>query len=547
MFGTFLRCFARLLPRSIIIQLGRKPSSRSRTASKPASPKRYKRMKENFDTKLFAIPDEVSQVTKTLKTNGFQAYLVGGCVRDLLLERKPKDWDVTTNAKPDDIIRLFEETFYENNYGTVGVVNDNVSDETLKVVEVTPYRVESEYSDNRRPDSVTFSNKLEDDLKRRDFTINSIALDIEIHQGMGNFYKGHVIDPYKGQADLRSKIIRTVGDPHSRFSEDALRLLRAVRISADLGFTINEETEKAIKIHAHLLKKIARERIRDEFTRIIMSGNPMDGLILCRKLALLQYIVPELEKSVSVEQNKAHAYDVWEHLIRTVQHSADKKWPLEIRLAALFHDISKPETRRWGKEQSQWTFYGHEVVGSRVVAKILSDLKFPKKVIDKVSVLVRWHMFFSDTEQISLSAVRRMIANVGKENIWDLVNLRICDRIGTGRPKESPYRLRKYKSMIEEALMDPVSVGVIKIDGNHLIKITKIPPGPKIGYILHALLNEALEDPKLNTEVYLEKRAMELAQLPESDLKILGEKGKQTKETEGEKKVDEIRKKYWVK
>lgn len=505
------------------------------------------KMSLDFDTKLFAIPDEVSQVTKTLKTNGFQAYLVGGCVRDLLLERKPKDWDVTTNAKPDDIIRLFKETFYENDYGTVGVVNEDVTDETLKVVEVTPYRLESEYSDNRRPDSVIFSNKLEDDLKRRDFTINSIALDIENHQGIGNFYKGHIIDPYKGQDDLKLRIIKTVGDPHSRFSEDGLRLLRAVRISSELGFTINTETEKAIKIHAPLLQKIAKERIKDEFARIIMSNNPMDGLILCRNLGLLQYIIPEIEKSVAVEQNSAHAYDVWGHLLRTVQHASSKKYSLEIRLAALLHDISKPETRRWGKEQNQWTFYGHDVVGARIAKKILSDLKFPNKIIDKISTLVRWHMFFSDTEQITLSAVRRMIANVGKENIWDLMNLRICDRIGTGRPKESPYRLRKYKSMIEEAMTDPVSVAMLKIDGGQIIKVTEIPPSPKIGYILHSLLDEVLENPKLNTEEYLEKRAVELAKLTESELKKLGEKGKQTKEVEEEKKIEEIRKKYWVK
>ena len=504
-------------------------------------------MKENFETKLFAVPDEVSGITKTLKKAGFEAYLVGGCVRDLLLERKPKDWDITTNAKPEDIIRLFKETFYENDYGTVGVVNENVSDETLKVVEVTPYRLESEYSDKRRPDSVIFSEKIEDDLKRRDFTINSIALDIENHQGAGSIYKGHIIDPYKGQDDLAKKIIKTVGDPHDRFSEDALRLLRAVRISSELGFTINTDTEKAIKIHAPLLQKIAKERIKDEFIRIVMSGSPMDGLILCHKLGLLQYIIPELEKSVLVEQNKAHAYDVWEHLLRTVQHSADKKWPLEIRLAALLHDISKPETRRWGKEQNQYTFYGHEVVGARVAVKILSDLKLPKKIIDKVSTLVRWHMFFSDTEQITLSAVRRMIANVGKDNIWDLMNLRICDRIGTGRPKESPYRLRKYKSMIEEAMTDPVSVGMIKIDGNRIIKITNTAPSPKIGYILHSLLDEVLENPKLNTEEYLEKRAMELARLPELELKKLGEKGKEKKEQEEEKKIEEIRKKHWVK
>lgn len=504
-------------------------------------------MKKNFETKLFAIPDEVSRITKTLKKANFEAYLVGGCVRDLLLERRPKDWDVTTNAKPEDIIKLFSETFYENEYGTVGVVNENTTDETLKVVEVTPYRLESEYSDKRRPDSVIFSDKLEEDLKRRDFTINSIALDIGDGQEAGNLYKGHIIDPYKGQDDLHSKNIKTVGDPHNRFSEDALRLLRAIRISSELGFTINTDTEKAIKTHATLLQKIAKERIKDEFSRIIMSDSPMDGLILCRKLGLLQHIIPELEKSVSVEQNKAHAYDVWEHLLRTVQHSAKKKFPLEIRLAALLHDISKPETRRWGKEQDQWTFYGHDVVGSRVASKILSELKFSKKIVDKVSILVRWHMFFSDTEQITLSAVRRMIANVGKDNIWDLMNLRICDRIGTGRPKESPYRLRKYNSMIEEALRDPVSVGMLKIDGEQIMKTANIPPCPKIGYILHALLEEVLDDPKLNNAEYLKKKTMELAQLNESELKILGEKGKQKKEGEEDKKIEEIRKKYWVK
>lgn len=503
-------------------------------------------MKENFETKLFAIPNEVSQVTKTLKKAGFEAYLVGGCVRDLLLSRKPKDWDITTNAKPEDIISLFKETFYENDYGTVGVVNENVSDETLKVVEITPYRLESEYSDGRRPDSVVFSNKIEDDLKRRDFTVNAIALGVESGEGQGDIYKGHIIDPYKGQEDLKLKIIRTVGDPHSRFGEDGLRLLRAVRISSELGFVINTETEQSIKIHASLLQKIAKERIKDEFVRVIMSNNPMDGIILCRKLGLLQFIIPEIEKSVSVEQNSAHSYDVWEHLLRTVQHSAIKGYSLEIRLAALLHDIAKPETRRWGKDQNQWTFYGHDVVGTRVATKILSDLKFPKKVIDKVSTLVRWHMFFSDTEQITLSAVRRMIANVGKENIWDLMSLRICDRIGTGRPKESPYRLRKYRAMIEEAMTDPVSVAMIKIDGSRIIKIANMSPCPKIGYILHSLLDEVLENPKLNTEEYLEKRALNLAQLPELELKKLGEKGKQTKEIEGEKKVEEIRKKYWV-
>jgi tRNA nucleotidyltransferase (CCA-adding enzyme) len=499
-------------------------------------------MFSSFKKTLHAnIPPEVSQVTNSLEKAGFEAYLVGGCTRDLILEKKPKDWDVTTNATPEQIIALFPKTFYENNYGTVGVVNEGVEDETLKVIEVTPYRLEAKYSDFRRPDSVTFSTKLEDDLQRRDFTINAIALRLEKD---GN---ETIIDPYKGQNDIKDKIIRTVGKPHDRFSEDALRMLRAVRLATELGFTINKDTAEAIKNNAKLLEKIAFERIRDEFTRVILSDNPMQGIILSHELGLLQYFIPELERGIGIDQTKTHAYDVWEHLLRSLQHAADKKWPLEIRLSALFHDIAKPETRRFSHETNQYTFYGHEVVGSRVTKKILERLKYPAKTIGKVVKLVRWHMFFSDTEQITISAVRRMIVNVGRENIWDLMNVRICDRIGTGRPKEDPYRLRKYHAMIEEAMRDPVTVGMLKIDGRRLIEVVNTPAGPKIGYILHALLQEVLEDPKLNTEEYLEKRAKELIDLDEADLRKLSDSGKEKKDEVEEQNLSEIRKKYKVK
>jgi len=260
----------------------------------------------------------------------------------------------------------------------------------------------------------------------------------------------------------------------------------------------------------------------------------------------LKYMVPELEESVGIDQNQAHAYTVFEHLLRTLQHAADKKWDLELRLAALFHDIGKPKTRR-KNEKGEWTFYGHEVVGARMTAKILANLRFPKKTIDDVVRLVRWHMFFSDTDQITLSAVRRMIANVGKENVWTLMNLRICDRIGTGRPKEDPYRLRKYKAMIEEVLHDPISVTMLKIDGKKIMEITKTNPGPKIGHILHILLEEVLDDPKKNNEEYLERKACELIDLPEKDLKTIADKGRKKKEEVEEKEIQEIRKKYWVK
>src|SRR3989344_1077215 len=488
--------------------------------------------------KNFSVPKEVSRVTEALEKAGFEAFLVGGCVRDLILSREPKDWDVTTNAVPDEIISLFQKTFYENDFGTVGVVDEETENETLRVIEVTPYRIESDYTDNRHPDKVTFSQKLEDDLQRRDFTINALAYSVS---------KNTITDLYDGQADMKNKVIRTVGEPAHRFTEDGLRMLRAVRLSAELSFEIDPETEKAILENSNLLKNISAERVRDEFTRIIMSPEPMRALLTLKKLNLLRFVASELEESIGVEQNKAHAYDVWEHLLRSVQCSADKNYPLEIRLSALFHDVSKPESRRWGKEQNTWTFYGHEVLGARTTKKILTNLKYPTKVIEKVVKMVRWHMFFSDTEQITLSAVRRMIVNVGRENIWDLMNVRICDRVGSGRPKEDPYRLRKYHAMIEEALRDPVSVGMLKIDGQKIMKVCQITPGPKIGFILHALLEEVLEDPKKNTEEYLENRGKELVLLPENELRALGEQGKQSKEEADEEEIKKIRGKHWVK
>ena len=508
------------------------------------------------------IPKEVSRVTQILENAGFEVYLVGGCVRDLLLERKPKDWDITTNAKPEEILGLFEHTFYENDYGTVGIVSDpkpavgqgettekvshetskDVScetlDETLKTIEITPYRLESKYSDSRHPDAVVFSDKLEDDLKRRDFTVNAIAYNVSCET---------LVDLYKGQQDLKDKIIRTVGNPEDRFDEDALRLLRAVRLATELGFLIESETEKAIEKQAENLKHISQERIRDEFVKIIMTGMPMDGLILTQKLGLLRYIVPELEKGIGVGQKGAHIYTVWEHNLRALQHSADRNWSLNIRLAALLHDIAKPHTRRWHKEKEEWTFYGHDVVGERVSREILNRLKFPKQTIDIVSVLVRNHLFFSDIDQITLSAVRRIIKNVGPENVWDLMKVRACDRIGMGRPKENPYRLRKYKAMIEEAMKAPVSVKMLKIDGKRLMDVTRETPGPKIGWVLDALLEEVLDDPKLNTAKYLEEKAQKLVKLPENKLKSLGEKGKEKKEIEEKKEIAVIRAKHWVK
>jgi poly(A) polymerase/tRNA nucleotidyltransferase (CCA-adding enzyme) len=484
----------------------------------------------------FTIPQEVLSVATALKQGGHESYLVGGCVRDLLLGREPKDWDITTNARPEEIQTLFPNSFYENEFGTVGVKTET-EDERLKVIEVTPYRIEGEYRDARRPDSVTFAKTLQEDLSRRDFTINAAALQPQT---------GELIDPHGGQEDIGRRVVRAVGDPNERFAEDALRMLRAVRISAELDFTIDSTTATGIAANADQLAKISRERVRDEFVRIIESPRPMQALYIAQKLGILARIVPELEEGIGCDQNQAHSFDVFEHLLRSLQHAADKEYPFDVRLAALLHDIGKPASRRWSDEKCDWTFHGHEVVGARIARKVLRDLRFSRDTAEKVVTLVRWHMFFADPDKISLSAVRRIIRNVGPENIWELLNLRICDRIGTGRPKEQPFRLRKYTSMVEEALRDPISVGMLKIDGNQIMKISGEKPGPRLGWILHALLEEVLDDPKKNTVEYLESRTLELLKLRDKELRTLGEKGKDRRGEEDEAAVQKLRKKYHV-
>jgi poly(A) polymerase/tRNA nucleotidyltransferase (CCA-adding enzyme) len=501
----------------------------------------------NYDRRVklfFPIPNEVAGVSKRLRDAGFEAYLVGGCVRDLLLGRKPVDWDITTNATPEEIMSCFQNTFYTNDFGTVGVVSET-ADESLKVIQITPYRIEKGYSDRRRPDEVVWSKKLEDDLARRDFTINALALSLA--EKKGNEWATEIVDLFGGLKDLRHGIIKAVGNPDERFGEDALRIMRAVRLSAELEFSIENETFSALEKHRKSLKDISAERVRDEFIRIIMSPHPMAAFETLKISGILEIILPEILEGSGMEQNAAHSFDVYEHIMRTLDHAAKKNFPLDVRLAALFHDIGKPRTRAWSDKTKQWTFYGHDVVGARMTKKIMERMKFPTKMIETVVKLVRWHMFFSDTEAITLSAVRRMVANVGKDHIWELMDVRVADRIGTGRPKESPYRLRKYRSMVEEAMRDPISVSMLKINGEKIMKVGNITPGPIIGLVLSALLEEVLEDPKKNTEEYLEKRAVELIKMPELDLKKLGAMAKEKKENIEETEIAKIRGKHGVK
>ena len=272
----------------------------------------------------------------------------------------------------------------------------------------------------------------------------------------------------------------------------------------------------------------------------------MMALVLAQQLGILEYIAPDLPRGIGIDQNQAHSYDVFGHLLRAVQHAADKGWDFDVRIAALFHDVSKPETRRWSDEKKDWTFHGHEVVGARTAKKALEDLKFPRETTEKVTKLIRWHMFFSDPDQITLSAVRRMIRNVGEENIWDLLNLRICDRIGTGRPKEQPFRFRKYVAMVEEALRDPISVSMLKTDGNRIMSKFHVKAGPRLGWVLNSLLEDVLDDAKNNTEEYLDKKTKELLELPDNELKAMGDSGKQKRDEKEEEELQKISEKHHV-
>lgn len=323
-------------------------------------------------------------------------------------------------------------------------------------------------------------------------------------------------------------------------------MIRAVRLATELNFAIEAETMVAITKNSQLLSRISIERIAEEFSKIIDSSVPMQGIVFLEKLGLLDYIIPELKEGIGCEQGGIHAFDVYEHLLRTCQAAADKGFSTELRYAALLHDIAKPATRRTGGKNKLYTFFGHEVVGAKMTKKILQRLKMPKEFTENVVNLVRWHMFFADPDEITLAAVRRTITRIGREHIDDLLNLRVCDRIGTGRPKEQPFRFRKYKAMVDQALRDPISVKMLKIDGDKIMDITGEKPGKRLGYILHTLLEEVLEDTAKNDEKYLESRVIELIKLPEEDLKKLAEAGKEKQAAEEAAALKAIAKEHKV-
>ncbi len=484
------------------------------------------------------IPKEVLVVAEALKGAGFKAYLVGGCVRDILLKREPKDWDVTTDALPENIQHIFPESVYENNFGTVGIKTGS-DNHKLAIVEVTTFRKEGKYEDFRHPLEIKFAKHVEDDLSRRDFTVNAMAQNIDEPES--------VVDPYDGQADLKAKLVRAVGSPEERFREDALRLMRAVRFAAELGFQIEPKTTEAIKDSADLLEHIAQERIRDEFMKIIMApGNGAAwGVVMLEQLGLMKNIVPELREGIAVGQNKHHIYTVWEHNLRALDYSANKGYSFEVRLASLLHDVGKPKTKVGDGPDS--TFHGHEVVGGRMTRKIMERLRFSKEISEKVTHLVRHHLFYYNVGEVTEAGVRRFVARVGRGNIDDLFKVREADRIGSGVPKAVPYKARHLQFMIEKVKSDPISPKMLKVNGADVMTILKIQPSPKVGWILGALLEEVLDDPAKNTKAFLEERVWKLNNLSDKELNAISEKAKEKKEEFESGIEDEMKKKYYVK
>ena len=449
------------------------------------------------------IPQAIFSYYKKFQEAGCQIYFVGGCVRNLLMEREIKDWDLTTNATPQQILELFPEGFYDNTFGTVGIPLDENG--SKHVLEVTTFRTEQGYTDRRRPDTVTWGTSIEEDLQRRDFTINAIALRLaSFAQGKPSGFE--LVDPYGGQEDMKKKIIRAVGDPKKRFKEDALRLLRAVRFATELAFVIEEETWKELVADASLIQEVSDERIQRELLRILTSEFPYDGIMLIRNATLLEYILPELLEGIDVSQarpGRHHTTDVFTHNVLALKFCPSHD-PV-VRFATLLHDVGKPKVQTTDKE-GLVIFHNHEIVGAKIARDICDRLKFSKKDRDKIVNLIRWHMFTVD-EKITDAAIRRFIRRVGVENVEDMMDLRIGDRLGGGTQTAESWRLKLFRKRIEEQLKPaPFSINDLAIDGNDIMKELTMKPGPKIGEILQNLFEEVDEDLSKNTREYLLKR-----------------------------------------
>lgn len=427
--------------------------------------------------KDFILPDVAEQIFAPFKKAGYKIYLVGGAVRDILLKKPVYDCDFTTNATPPEIEKLFDKTVYNNTYGTVTVILKQG-----EKVEITPFRKEAGYLDHRHPQEVVWAKTLQEDLERRDFTINAMAHDGE-----------RIFDPHGGLTDLKNKTICAVGDADKRFNEDGLRLIRAVRFASQLGFFIEDKTLESIRKNSDLIKHVSWERIRDEFLKIIGSDHPGDGILLLKNVGLLSHILPEVETCFGVEQKspeRHHVFDVGTHLIESLNACQSKN--VITRFAVLLHDVGKAKTYSKDPNTNVITFYNHEIVGADMATDIAERFRLSNKDRNTLVTLVRYHMFTVSEEQTD-SAIRRFIKNVGKENLQEAILLRVADRIGSGA-KETSWRTELFKKRLIEVQKQPFSVKDLKITGHDVMKILKIKPSPKVGEILNKLFNEVVEN-----------------------------------------------------
>jgi len=424
------------------------------------------------------IPDEALYVLNKLKENGYESYLVGGCVRDLCLGRTPKDFDLTTKATPEEVISIFDHTIPTGvEHGTITVVIIGIP------IEVTTFRTDGIYTDNRRPDSVEFGATIEQDVSRRDFTIN------------GLIYDGEVTDLVYGLGDLLNKVIRCIGNADDRFKEDSLRMMRAIRFSCQLGFTIQYVTREAIVNNAKLIKNVSQERVRDELVKILLSDRPSEGIELLRRLGILQYILPELQSCVGFDQhNKYHRKNVYNHILNVLDATPNG---LNIRLSALFHDISKPKTFTMG-EDGCGHFYSHHKVGADKTKEIMKRLKFDNETINNVCILVYEHM--SRYPKLREGSAKKLLKRLGEQNVDDLINLQIADIIGSKPPfnfEDVVLLKNELKRIIE--FKEPISVKQLAVNGHDLIEMG-IKPGKRMGLILNELLQLVMEHPEMNAK-----------------------------------------------
>lgn len=444
------------------------------------------------------IPEDfygrLSEFVNTFNKNGFECYLIGGCVRDLILGYEIYDYDFATNAKPEEVMKLFRRVIPTGiKHGTVTVLVKDLE------FEVTTFRSDGMYLDGRRPDKINYAESLDEDVMRRDFTINGMAYDLKTSE---------VIDHVGGMEDLKKGIIRTIGDPVERFSEDGLRTFRACRFAAKLGFMIEDETFKAINKTLNIAAMVSAERIREELMKLLTSGRPSIGFECMRKSGLLKQWLPELDSCYEIGQNKFHVHDIYYHSLYSCDAVPAEK-PL-IRLSALLHDIGKVSTRRIG-EDGDYTFYNHEVIGARLVRKIMKRLKFSNVDCEIVNNLVINHMFHY-TDDWSDGAVRRFMRKVGVENIPELFILREADRIGNGSRTGLPEPIMKLQVRIAKIIEaeNAITVRDLNIDGNIIMNKFDLKPGPVIGKILHELLEIVLDHPDMNTEEILQEKAVEI-------------------------------------